>query len=173
MSAFKDLSGNKYGRLTVIERSHGDGKHTYWKCHCECGNQIIVCGDSLKRGATRSCGCLNSEMSRKKLKTHGKSAERVYKIWLQMKYRCSNKNATGFKYWGGKGIKVCEEWQNSFEKFYCWAILNGYRDDLTIDRINSNGNYEPTNCQWLTKGDNSRKALFERKFKKNDFGVNV
>lgn len=163
MSAFKDLSGNRYGRLLVKERTYTDGKHSYWLCVCDCGNETVVCGDSLKRGATRSCGCLNSEVSSKSSMTHGMSNTRLYKSWLQMKYRCYNPNFNEFHRYGGRGIKVCDEWRDDFQSFYNWAILNGYSDDLTIDRIQTDGNYEPDNCQWLTRSDNVKKMWEDKR----------
>ena len=169
MSIKIDLINKRFGRLTVISESHSDGKHIYWNCLCDCGQEKIISGDSLKRGLTKSCGCLNSETSKERFSKHGKSGSRLYKIWQQMIYRCENSNATGFEYWGGKGITVCGEWRNNFQVFYDWAMSNGYSDDLTIDRIRPHGDYEPSNCQWLTRSENAKKVWSDKK----DFGVKL
>lgn len=167
MSVKINLINKRFGRLLVISESHSDGKHIYWNCLCDCGNEKIIAGDSLKQGLTKSCGCLNSEMMKERKSTHNRSKSRLYKIWTQMIYRCENSNATGFEYWGGKGIKVCDEWRNNFMNFYNWAISNGYSDELTIDRIKSQGDYSPSNCQWLTRSENTKKMWSDKK----DFGV--
>ncbi len=157
MSRKIDLTGKRYGNLLVISESYSDGKHLFWNCTCDCGKQTVVCGDSLKRGLTNSCGCINSKAVTKRNTTHGESRTRLYYIWQGMIYRCGNPNAIGFEHWGGKGISVCTEWRNSYENFRDWAMSNGYSDNLEIDRINPNGNYEPKNCQWITKSENVRK----------------
>ena len=162
-----NLTGKCFGRLTVISEDHSDGKHVYWNCKCSCGKSVVVSGDSLKRGLTKSCGCLNSELVRLRRKTHGFSGERIYRVWQNMIYRCENKNYIEFARYGGRGITVCEEWRNNFQAFYDWATSNGYADNLTIDRIDVNGNYEPSNCQWLTRSENSKRSWKDRK----DFGV--
>ena len=100
-------------------------------------------GSNLKNGNTKSCGCLH--------KKHGMARSRIYKIWINMKSRCYNINTKSYKDYGRKGIRVCSEWKNDFKNFYDWAILNGYKDNLTIDRINVNENYKPSNCRWVNK----------------------
>lgn len=165
MSVKIDLTGKIYERLAVLSEAYSDGKHLYWNCKCCCGNEVIVCGDSLKRGLTKSCGCLNSEEVTKRSYKHGESKTRLYHIWQQMIYRCENSNATGFEHWGGRGIKVCPEWRNSYEKFRKWAVSHGYADRLEIDRIDVNGNYEPSNCQWITKSENIKKMWADKKNK--------
>lgn len=152
MGKFKDMTGNKYGRLTAIKRVHKDGfNRVCWLCKCDCGNELIVTSDNLRNGHTKSCGCLKEETSRKLLTTHGLSETRMYKIYKDMKTRTTNKNCPEYKNYGGRGIKICDEWLSDFRKFYYWSINNGYKDELTIDRIDVNGNYEPSNCRWTTQ----------------------
>lgn len=155
------MIGRTFGRLEVVSFVGKKGKHKQWKCHCVCGNFKIVSESNLVTGNTRSCGCLRKEnwnrIQRRKLgKTnpnykHGLSHSRTHVIWTGMKQRCGNPNATEYSCYGGRGIKVCEEWAKDFRVFHEWAIKNGYADDLTIDRIDVNGNYEPNNCRWITQ----------------------
>lgn len=152
MSQRIDITGKKYGRLLVIGHYHSDMKKSYWKCKCECGNEIICIGDNLKNGHTKSCGCLRKDKCKiagKQSFKHGYTGKRLLKIWQGMKQRCINITREHYKYYGGKGIKVCREWLDS-RNFIKWAIANGYQENLTIDRINGRGDYEPGNCRWVT-----------------------
>ncbi len=144
----KDITGNKYGRLTVLGLDSIRNRSSYWLCLCECGNEKVVRNDCLKSGNTQSCGCLNHEHGRV---IHGLVRTRLYRIYHAMKQRCYNPNANRYDRYGERGIRICDEWLNSFSAFAEWAISNGYADGLTIDRINNDGNYEPSNCRWVTQ----------------------
>lgn len=152
------MVGNKFGKLTVIKESgRTRNRSITWECKCDCGKIVIVDGVSLRNGHTSSCGCNRY----RKLNNHSIVHKRLYQIWASMKDRCSNSNSKNFKWYGGKGIKVCEEWKNSFDSFCMWALENGYQEDAqrglyTIDRINPDGNYEPSNCRFVDTKTQSR-----------------
>lgn len=169
-----DLTGKKFGKLTVVRRVENN-KHgnSMWECVCECGEKRVVQGCGLTNGHSSSCGCTRKEkLIQRNIEfdgntTHGMCKTRIYRIWQGIKRRCCNSNDySHYKEYGGRGITVCEEWQR-FESFYEWAMQNGYADDLTIDRIDVNGNYEPSNCRWTTPKEQANNTRTNRVFTYN------
>ena len=156
--------GDKYNKLTVLEKtSERKNRSIIYKCRCDCGNIINVISTSLTKGLCKSCGCLQKEKASLSNKTHGLSKTKLYYVWGDMRKRCNNPKHHAYHYYGGREIKVCEEWDKSFISFYNWAINNGYREGLTIDRINNNGNYEPSNCRWVTMSVQCKNRRFTNK----------
>lgn len=135
-------------------------KGAMWLCQCECGNILKVRAPDLKNGHTKSCGCLHKE-SKPNL-THGLGHTRLNNIWCNMKQRCFNPSNPGYHRYGGRGITMCDAWKNDFMEFYSWAMSNGYNDDLSIDRIDVDGNYEPSNCRWATQQEQSNNTRINR-----------
>lgn len=149
----KDLTGKRFGKLVVIKRAGSDKhKNATWLCKCDCGNETIVSGAYLRQGETRSCGCLQRKVIREAMTTHGLSKTRLYRVWAGIKNRCYNPRAENYKYYGAKGVTMCDEWKNDFLSFRDWALNNGYDESAktqvcTVDRINCGKSYSPNNCR--------------------------
>lgn len=163
---YVDLLNKRFGKIVVTELV-GKDKHGHylWKCKCDCGNEIVRQSSTIIN-RTRHCGCIKHSNA----KTHGKRNTRLYRIWCGIKQRCLNINSPAYKDYGGRGIEICHEWNIDFMNFYNWAIANGYNDNLSIDRINVNGNYEPNNCRWSTMKEQNRNRRDNRFIEIN--GVN-
>lgn len=153
-----DIKGKRFGMLTAV-RYVGTNKYNQsrWLCVCDCGAVKVITRTHLIDGKTVSCG------KHAKYTLHGQRHTRLYRIWLNMKNRCANPNDKHFDCYGGRRISVCEDWKSSFQNFREWAIANGYSDELTLDRIDVDGNYEPSNCRWSTRkeqANNKRTNVF-------------
>ena len=152
----KDLIGQRFGKLVVRERTSKMGDLSQYRCVCDCGKEIIVRGSNLVNHRTKSCGCIRREGTRNLKFLHGQHDTRLYRCWQNMKDRCGNEKNKEYKNYGGRGIKVCLRWQDSFVDFAEWALNSGYDESLTIDRIDVDGNYCPENCRWSTMKEQSR-----------------
>lgn len=153
----QDMIGKRYGKLVVLNFDHygytkRGYKKSYVKCRCDCGNEKVILAYSLTRGLTISCGCAHTDIARKNFTTHGKSNTRIYHIYKDMLRRCNDASRKGFERYGGRGIKVCPEWdcKDGFDAFYKWSMKNGYADNLSIDRMDNDKGYSPDNCRWTT-----------------------
>lgn len=166
MSKLVDLTGQRFGRLVVVGRSESKNRNSSWLCKCGCGNQTVVSAPNLKSGKTRTCGCGMVESTIKRSTKHGGANTKLYRVWSGMKARCSNPNNKSFDDYGGRGIKVCEEWQRDFSAFQKWALENGYKEGLTIDRKDNDKGYLPDNCRWATikeQNNNRRPRKYAKK----------
>lgn len=143
----RDLSNQKFGKLTAIAPAGKQGKAILWRCVCECGNEKTVRGNNLTTGAVRSCGCMMKENNLK----HGGSKTRLYRIWGGIIRRTEDCNRKEYADYGARGIRMCTEWRDDFAEFQRWSLENGYTDSLSIDRIDPDGNYCPENCRWSGK----------------------
>lgn len=170
-TAFKDLTGMRFGYWTVLERaddmiSPGGAHQTAWKCRCDCGTEKIVLRSALLNGRSSSCGChhreVASEVARSLFTTHGETKTRLYQIWANMKERCENPSSSNYKNYGAKGVFLCDEWHD-YLTFKEWSLKNGYDDNLSIDRIDVRGGYSPFNCRWadsMTQANNKRNTHY-------------
>lgn len=151
MAKMLDLTGKRFGRLTVICLDHKENGYYFWECKCDCGNSKIVKTSLLRNGHTQSCGCKLVEHAKNMVYKHGLSNTDLYSVYRSMISRCYDKNHRFYKNYGGRGITICNEWLNNFKLFYDWALANGYRKGLSIDRIDNNKGYFPNNCRWATQ----------------------
>ena len=155
MGKVKDLTGQKFNKLTVIKRVENDKRgEATWLCKCECGNSVKVLGSSLRKGVTKSCGCYKREKFNNY--RHGLCHTRLYNIYKKIIQRVENPNCKEYKWYGGRGISICDEWKNDFMTFYNWAMQNGYADTLSIDRIDNDRGYCPENCRWVSSKEQQR-----------------
>jgi len=167
MGKFIDLTGKQFGRLTVLEKvNKPTSKRIHWKCQCECGKIVFPETGQLNDGRCKSCGCLREEMKTQRI-THGDTRVghhgKLYNVWSSMKGRCYIPSNTSYNRYGALGIKVCEEWKGSYETFKDWALKNGYKEGVSIDRIDSKGDYTPSNCRWVTtlvQANNKKNNVF-------------
>lgn len=143
------MAGRRFGKLEVLAFSHmSETSRSMWRCRCDCGRQKVVPGSNLQRGTTKSCGC--AAVSR--FLVHGFGKEKLREVWLNMQYVCGNPSSKAYRYYGGKGVKVCEEWQD-YTRFREWALGNGFKGGLVLGRINSAADYVPGNCRWMTRSE--------------------
>lgn len=158
-----DLTGKTFGRWTVLEKTRKQQRSQVYLCRCECGNMREVTQSNLTQEKSQSCGCLQKELASQRFTTHGMRKSRLYNIYANMKARCTNPNNKSYDSYGGRGIGICQDWNDSFDAFKEWALSHGYSDDLTIDRIDVDGDYCPENCRWANQeqqSNNQQKTIW-------------
>lgn len=148
--------GSRYGRLTVVGEAPTKNGKSMYRCRCDCGNELVAGGYDLRSGNTRSCGCLQRENTGNANRTHGQSHTGLYHVWTVMKQRCELQSCAAYPRYGGRGIKVCDAWRDSFNAFRDWMIRHGYRPGLTIERLDNDKGYCPENCTLIRKADQSK-----------------
>lgn len=170
-NGFKDITGECFNGCKVLGYSGTKNRRAMWKCECFCGEVFETTGTQIRNGRKKSCGCLRGKVTARRNYKHGKTNTRLYRIWAGMKARCLNLNNPAYERYGGRGIEISHEWINSFKEFEEWALRNGYTENLTIDRIDNDGNYEPSNCRWVdgyVQGRNKRnnaRSLYKGKMR--------
>ena len=170
-----EMLGKVFENWKVFKRdfSKTGARHTFYICKCKCGAVASVRSDMLKSGRSLSCGCLKKEKLSKRVTTHGMTNTPLHKVWLSLKQRCINPNNKRFKYYGEKGVTVCKEWQDNFLEFYNWSMKNGYKKGMTIDRIDNDGNYCPSNCRYITNKQQQFNRSNNRYITVNDVTLTV
>lgn len=168
--AFIDITGNTYGRLTVLKESLPRAKPPKWVCQCSCGNTKVVIGASLKNGSTKSCGCLHIETNKKQFTVHGDYRDKLYAVYRSMVQRCTNPNSPVYIHYGGRGISFCPAWVD-YSVFKEWALSQGYQDGLSLERVDNNKGYSPENCCWETKTQQARNRRAMKGFSSSYIGV--
>lgn len=164
-----DITGNRYGMLTAIKPVPRKNGRLFWLFRCDCGTEKEINKNSVMRGKVVACGCFRLKRTIEQSRTHGETETRLYQCWRDMKVRCLLKTCKNYKNYGGRGITICSQWKDDYETFSSWSKLNGYSDNLTLDRIDVNGNYCPENCRWITQKEqaknkrNNRKITFDKK----------
>lgn len=172
MPKFIDLAGKTFNRLTVIERAENKRRRVHWKCKCSCGNIVIIDRCHLVTGNTKSCGCLKKESIVKRFTKHAMCDSLEYCIWKEMIKRCNNQNHKEYKNYGGRGIKVCEEWRNDFIKFFNYMGKKP-SPKHSIDRIDNDGDYKPGNCRWATPSEQSNNKRSNNKITLHGITMNI
>ena len=167
MAKLKDMTGLRFGRLIVLNREPNIDGHTMWRCKCDCGKIKIAEAYSLRSGKTKSCGCLSLEMLEKGRTKHGLYKTKLYGHFEKMVDRCENKNHNSYKNYGGRGIAICSEWRHDFKAFYDWSMKNGFKEGLSIDRIDNNKGYSPDNCRWATQKEQMNNIRTNRRIEYN------